>query len=379
MDQSFRVGKLLTKIPESWRILAILIISRLVVLLGTYFLIGSFKEWSTFKDFLLVFGRRWDGNSYTFLAKHWYVTQGSEAAFIVFPPLYPLVIKVFNLLTNNYVLAGVVASNLFFVLGGCIFYQLLKLDYSNSFSLKIILVIAFFPTAYFFSLAYPEALFFCLLSWSFLLIRKGQNIASFLAAALATLTRPFGIVIWPALALVIINSKKRLLPKLVMMTFIAASAVLIYLAINYGYYHDPLAFTKILNTNWQKHFTFPWIGIINSWKRGLFTPDWTDYKIHVGLVEAIVSTFAWILIPFGLWGKRKLKLPYLLFYSLGVIFFTSTDFILSAPRYLLSLPPFFIILTKGLTNKIALITWLTISTGLLFYYSTTIATGRWAF
>src|SRR3990167_2861771 len=99
MDQQIRLGKFL-------------IINRVLFFVTLFFLVASspaqkILSFESFRDFILTFGKRWDGNSYTFIADHWYVTSGPEKYFIVFPPLYPILIKIFTVITQNSVLAGI--------------------------------------------------------------------------------------------------------------------------------------------------------------------------------------------------------------------------------------------------------------------------------
>jgi hypothetical protein len=198
-----------------------------------------------------------------------------------------------------------------------------------------------------------------------------------MTAGLATLTRPFGILMWPALAIEAIKSKKMMrIP--ILITF-GVLFISIYLAINYFVYNDIFAFQKILRDHWQKSFAFPWQGIYQSWRVVVLSTKWDEYRIYIGLAEAIASTVAWIFVPLAFYKKLKIHLSWSVYYLLGVIFFTSTGFILSAPRYLLSLPPFFLILASILKWKIVRIAWIVISIALLFYLSGIAAKGQWAF
>jgi hypothetical protein len=362
---------------ESFRLVLYLILTRIILLLGTYFLVGNFKEWNNLGEFLTVYGKRWDGNSYTFLAQNWYVTEGPEKFFIVFPPLYPILIKIFNIFVNNFVLSGVILSNVFFVTALFFFYRLVERITDKNYALRALLLFSVFPTSFFFSVAYPESLFVLLVVLSFFFLEKENFFLSFIFAGLATITKPFGLVLWPALLLGVFLQKKRIFRNLILMIIFFFIFYGSYLFINYKIYGDFLTFKKFLMENWFKSFAFPWQGILNSWKRGIFTPEWSSYKIFVGYGEAIASTLAWILIPVAF--LRKVKLTYIIYYILGVVLFTSTGFILSAPRYLLSLPPFFIILSKIFKTKIAFSFWVIGLTILLFYLSVIFATGQWAF
>lgn len=376
MDKQIRLGKLLTN--TEILILAFALISRIVLFFGTYLVVvNRFPSLniSSFSQFINVYGKRWDGNSYTFIAQNGYITEGSERHFIVFPPLYPLTIKVLSLVLPNYVLSGVLISNLFFILSCLLFFKLVKKIYRKKTAVLATVLLAIFPTSYFFSIAYPESMFFFLATACFYLLEKKRYVASSLVAGLASITKPFGIILF----LIVIYRTLKDGPGFKKVLFVLNCLGIfpfIYLWLNYLVYGDFFAFQKSLADNWQKHFVPPWAGIIDSWKRGLLTAEWSEYKIMVGFAEAIASSTA---VVFSFLSIRKLRTEHFLYLLLGTLLFTSTGFILSAPRYLLSLPPFFIILTVLLRNKLLRTIWITISICLLLYLSSTIASGRWAF
>ena len=326
---------------------------------------------------IMHFAGNWDGSHYVYISQHGYVNLGDESNFIVFLPLYPAVISTIDLIVGNSLLGSILLSNISFVFAGVVFYKLLKQHYSEKFSFFVVFLMAIFPTSFFFSSSYPESLFILLFCLSFYLFDNNQTVLSSMTAGLATLTRPFGILMWPALTIEAIKSKKMIrIPILIIFSVLFVS---IYLAINYFVYNDIFAFQKILKDHWQKSFAFPWQGIYQSWRVAVLSTKWGEYRIYIGLAEAITSTVAWIFVPLSFYKKLKIRLSWAVYYLLGVIFFTSTGFILSAPRYLLSLPPFFLILASILKRKTLRIAWVVISMALLFYLTGIAVKGQWAF
>lgn len=373
MDKQIRLGKFL-------RLLIVyLILNRIFIILITYFLTSNSPIFTSFLDFLNTYSLRWDGNSYSFLALHGYVTIGSERTFIVFPPLYPLILALTNLLTNNVGLTGLIVSNIFFIWGSLILYKLLRLDYSESFSLWVIIFYSLFPTTFFFSITFPESLFLLLTVSSFYLIRKGKYWQSSLLAGLAIITKPFGILIWPVLLIEWYLSKNRNTRTFLPIILAGIFFPTVYLIINTYLFGQPLAFISFLNNNWQKHFSFFWVSILNSWRRGITTTELTNYKYLTGYGEAIASTLAWIFALLAIFLKPKIRISYIVYFLLGTLLFTSTGFILSAPRYLLSLPPFFIVLNIVLNKPWIKVIFLILSIGALFYLSYYFALGQWTF
>ena len=326
---------------------------------------------------VISFANQWDSPHYLYLAENWYTNIGDQANFIVFLPLYPFFIKVFSLGFFDYKIVSLFLSNLFFILGGLIFYKLLRLDYSEKFSVFVLVLLSVFPTSFFFSSTYPESLYLFLFSLSFYLVRKNYLTMSFATTSLLTLTRPFGILIW--LPLLIESLKKNKLSKILpIISFFCIFSILIYLLINYLVYGNFFAFQKILQNNWVKSFSFPWKGILNSWKIALGGRSWDEYKIFVGWAEALASTIAWLFIPLSFIKKFRIRTSYIIYYLMGVMMMTSTGFILSSPRYLLSLPPFFIILAKILKSKFLKIIWLMVSVTLFLLLSSNFSKGLWS-
>jgi Gpi18-like mannosyltransferase len=304
---------------------------------------------------------------------------GPEKNFLVFPPLYPTLIRILSYIGIDSTFAAAIISNIFFILGMLILYKLVKSEWNEKIASLTVILISIFPTTYFLSIAYPESLFIFLFALSFYLAKNKSYFWAALVGGFAACTRPFGLVIFSSLILFMLSDKKLNIKNVVLSGIIYTIPLLPYIWINYNLFGNPLAFSTFLEQNWQKSFDFPWNGIISSWKRGIYTNDSFSYKYFVGYAEAIASTIAWVFVVFGI-KKWKDKLPYLSYLFLGTLFFTSTGFILSAPRYLLSIPPFFILFAYILSkNKIIKFVWFGISLFLLVWFSFEFAQGRWAF
>ncbi|CAN5342422.1 hypothetical protein BH10PAT1_BH10PAT1_2000 [soil metagenome] len=327
------------------------------------------------------FVSRWDGHSYLFLAQNGYVTSGDNKYFIVFPPLYPSLIRLLNFVVNNFAISAFLISLTCFITGLFVFYKLLKLDFPKSKSIWIAICLLIFPSSYFFLTAYPESLFFLLISLTLYFARIGKFRNSAIFAALATLTRPFGILIWISLLIEWFLNKKRNYLDLILIFCLAAFSGILYLSLNYSLFGNSFAFEIFLKTHWQKSFSFPWVGIINSWQRGITTPNSnSEYKYIVGFMEAIASTIPYLFILINiLFKKFRMRSSYLIYFILGTLLMTSTSFLLSTPRYLLSLPPFFITLGTLTNNKILKIIWGIISLSLLIYFAHLYILGHWVF
>jgi Gpi18-like mannosyltransferase len=318
---------------------------------------------------------RWDASHYLYLAEHWYTASGDAANFIVFFPLYPLILKPIIFIFGNAALSGIVSSIFLFLLGSYFFYKLVAVDYSEKIAAGATMTLAIFPTSYFFNAPYTESLFLLIFSIAMYAARKERWIFAGIFAGLATVTRPFGFLILPAIFIEWFMTKKRNLKYLPIMFIPTIVAGISYLYLNNATFGNFFEFQKILAINWQKQFVSPVTGIIESWQRA-FAGGLTNYAIMVGWAEALTITISWILIPFAF---KYLRRSWAVFYILSIFLFSSTSFILSTPRYLLSIPPIFVLIALIQKNYLFKTIWRFTSVALLFCLAILFARGQWAF
>ena len=151
---------------------------------------------------------RWDSDWYLLIAQEGYSDSPSSTP--AFFPLYPgLVAALGRLLAGHYVLAGVLLSlaacAAAFVLLHRLALQLLDADGAR----RAVLYLAVFPTALFLGAVYSESLYLALALGAFLLAERGRFLGAGAVAGLAMLTRPVGIALLPALAVLAWRSSDR--------------------------------------------------------------------------------------------------------------------------------------------------------------------------
>jgi Mannosyltransferase (PIG-V) len=155
--------------------------------------------------YLLQPWRNWDG--------HWYaiaVLQGYHyhQAITAFFPLYPVLLWVGNWLLDGQIeLAGVIISNVAFLVALFLLYQLLIIDFRRDVVRRALLYLALFPTAFYFSAVYSESLFLLLSVGCLLAARRDRWWIAGAFGFLAALTRSHGILL--ALPLVIMFVKQQ--------------------------------------------------------------------------------------------------------------------------------------------------------------------------
>jgi hypothetical protein len=111
----------------------------------------------------------------------------------------------------------------------------------------------------------------------------------------------------------------------------------IYLSINYRVTGDPFAFSKIMEVNWYKKFKMPWAGIHDVWMR---VPN---FNLTEGWFEFVFIVFSFVCV---VWCWMKLRPSYAAWMTLNWLLINSTSYVVSVPRYCLTLFPIFIILAR---------------------------------
>ena len=158
---------------------------------------GSREQWGPlsplgFLDYVFIRNFRYfDSHWFTEIAAHGYTVKSTA-----FFPLYPLVIRgVSELLHVSPLAAGVLISNVAFFFGLYFFLRLARLDLDRTGAVRTLFLLALFPTAFFFSSAYTEALFLLLAALALYSMRARRWGRAGGYSALAAITRNTGIAL----------------------------------------------------------------------------------------------------------------------------------------------------------------------------------------
>ena len=207
---------------------------------------------------------RFDALWFLRIADSGYRLGDGSAAFF---PLYPLTIRAVSvLLLGRPFAASVLVSNAAFLGALVMTYLLTVLELDERRARTTVVLLAFFPTSYFFLMPYSESLFLLLTVSAFWGARRGRWFLAGTCGALAALTRSVGIVLAPALAFEALHRRTegrgRAWPGLA-----AAAATGLGTLAYLGWWRartgDLLApFSK--QENWQREFSWPWISLWNG-------------------------------------------------------------------------------------------------------------------
>jgi hypothetical protein len=297
---------------------------------------------------------RWDSEWYLLIAEEGYDVGDrlsglgvayERSAAAGFLPLYPILIRSLRPLFGA-VAAGVLISNL------CLFVSLMLLDrlvrlevdgeMGATAGIAACAALLLHPSSLFLSAVYAESLFLALSLAAFLGARSGRFSRAGICGALATLTRPFGILLvfplvwewwaWRGGADDASSRRRRSLDGLWLLMLPAAiSCFLFFSRFVFG---DPLA---LLNRQerWRGGLSGPWRAFVRWWESGP-----SAHGAHGSTVELVIAV---VCLAMFVVMARRLRLSYTLYTGAALILALGST-LWSFSRLTLALFPFFLLI-----------------------------------
>ena len=304
---------------------------------------------------------RWDSVWFLRIAEHGYnAATGAASAFY---PLYPATVAVLGrAFFGHYVLAGIVISLAASFCAFLLLYELAEERLGADGARRAVLYLALFPFALFFQAVYSESLYLLLTVAAFVLAERRRYPAAGAVAGLALLTRPTGIALLPALALLAWRERDRVraLAWLALAPLMFAAYPL-YLWQADG---DPWAFLRAQRL-WSRHLSPAgplggiWDGLRAGWARieqlasGSHTHVyWTAVRdtdpIRAATLNLECLAFLVLFVVLTVIAWRRFGAPYGLFAALSLAIPLSVPSerwpLLSMPRFGLTIFPLFLAL-----------------------------------
>jgi hypothetical protein len=379
---------LIQKIPRSVKIIILIFVLAKLLIFGLgYIAYASSPEQpqpSTLTILTHQFARPLapqDGPHYFDIAKNWYIGNPNIDAsnFIVFFPLYPILIRAItlNLSYNSLSASALIISNVCSLIALIFLYKLAKLDFDDSVALKAVLFLSIFPTAYFLSAPYTEGLFFALVISSLYFARLSKWPMAGILGFLAALTRLGGLLMLPVLLVEYLHQKGwkwRRIGLSSLWTFLTAAGFLIYLNINNHVWGNPFKFMEVQQVHWFNTLD-PLTGLSRTW--GWATSSAFPENLILGYAPLVFGIFGLLMLIFGY--LRKLRPSYLIYMLLSWMLALSTSMWISVPRYVMAMFPMFILLgtltrSKAVNSAVA-----ALFVGALSYFTFLFALGYFVF
>ncbi|HEX2194307.1 MAG TPA: glycosyltransferase family 39 protein [Candidatus Limnocylindria bacterium] len=347
--------------------------------------IGALETWNRwdaphYLD-LVVFGYRAVDDG-TLIGPDGYrsVYPGDLPLYIVFYPLFPWLATAVNAVVGDPLVSAFVVSSVASLFVAPLMYRLVREDEDVGVALRAAWFLLIFPTAYFLHIGYTESLFMALVLGSFLAGRTRHWWIAGLLGGLAALTRINGLVLLPALAAEAFTQwyeqprgQRRL-----RMEWLAIGLVgvgfLAYIGLNLAIYGEPFTFLRVQREHWFKELAPPWeaISAAVGWLRS-DDPDTVFIHGSMELAFVVIGLLAVLISAF------RLRPSYFAWTAGNWLLFTSTSFLLSMPRYTLTLFPVMVLLALP-TRRVWLLAALSaVSLAAFVYFAIRFATGSWAF
>jgi hypothetical protein len=267
------------------------------------------------------------------------VDDGSAAFF----PLFPLAIRAVSFLLGGHPFgASILVSNAALLGALVVTYVLTESEFDERRARTTVVLLAFFPTAFFFVMPYSESLFLLLAVASFLGARTGRWGVAGTAGALAALTRSVGLVLAPALAVEALHRRAEgrgpAWPGLLAAgaTWLGTLAYLAWWGIRAGDWLVPITRQE----NWERIVSWPWMTLwegtrfafryVGNTNGGYWLIDWL---IFVPMLAASVWALLRYRPSYGVYLLGSLLIP--------LTFVFEDRPLMSMPRFLLPLFPAF--------------------------------------
>jgi Gpi18-like mannosyltransferase len=262
----------------------------------------------------------WDGEHYRNIINKGYtynadlVYKGyayisSQQYNIAFFPIYPLVVKSLMLIGIPFDIAGTIISNIVFLLMLLIFYPWISRMHGKSIARWTTAVMAWFPMSLFCSVTYTESFFLLLTVSTLICFESRQYVRASFFGALATATRPPGIVLIPALLLFTWVERRPLIAYL--SVIVMAGGLIAFSLFCWREFNEPFAFL-LAQSGWPQP---SWTGLLKD----IFSPVLeVELQSYVYVITIAFLVINGLLYCFSSWGYMMsviIVFPFVTYYT----------------------------------------------------------------
>lgn len=285
----------------------------------------------------------WDGRHYLGIAEFGYKEKFQYAFF----PLYPILIRVVNYIIHSYFISALLISFMSIFLSLHLLYKFIYLIFDKKIAEKVILYLLFFPTSFYFLIAYSESLFFFLTIAVFYLSLKNRFFWATIFASLAGATRLAGLAV--ILGFLFDVWSREGFNKKNWFVFFSFLGFLIYCWFLFKNTGNPLYFV-IAEQHWLRSLATPDTGFLETF-RNIARPGFINNNFNA-VFDLLFAIFGLGII---LRSFRFLPLSYSLFALTSITLPLFTPSLSSIPRFLLPIFPIFIVLALIKNERILLL------------------------
>jgi hypothetical protein len=259
---------------------------------------------------------RWDAGWYSMIVERGYSFQRGGWSDAAFFPLFPYATTAVAAVVGNHWVAGLLVSNLATLGALVVLLRIARPMLGADGAERAAIYLLAFPASFFLSAYYSEGLFLLTTAAAFHDYLKGRYVRCGLWGLLASMTRPTGIALMPAMAAgVLWNSwQGRTRPRAAMLGLLLIPVgLLLFMLILYVKVGDPLAFVAAHGA-WGRSSAPPHRAVVAA----LSAMDWSlprDLVRTITFLDA-ASALLFLALPLLLFGRCDPALP---IYSLLLI------------------------------------------------------------
>jgi len=304
------------------------------------------KDYQAFKDNWFWDGwARWDAGWYKRIVDRGYYFEGGQSN-VAFFPLYPLVTKAVAKVVRNPWAAGLLVSNASLLLALFFLNGIARMYFDQEGAQRSLVYLLVFPTSFFFSAYYSEALFLLTTATSFYFYLKARYFWCGLFGLLATMTRPTGVALFIAFLLGYLWNKRARPSQMnarILWILLIPCGLLVFMAILWAQVGDPMAFVKG-QEGWGRSFTFPLRTLLDEYAH-------IDFSFprdlgNTDILMSLITSLLFLVLPLLLLGRCDVSL--ILYSLLLVLMPLSTGRVLSMMRFeVVAFPAFFALALLG--------------------------------
>ncbi len=366
----------LTLRRREWRTISIVVsIKALLFLFGVQSFQVLQNQRVTGRRGWLEIWNRWDSLNYQKLAEFGYSATGELQPLLVFYPLYPWTVRLFAFVTRDYLVSAFIVSTIASLVTAVLLQRLVELDHSKELAQRAVWFLFIFPTSYFLHIGYTESLFMMLALGCVFAARRQRWLLAALLGALTCMTRANGLVLLPVLAAEAFHQYWTTRRWRWEWLYIALVGLGFggYLLLNQYVTGNPLAFTSVMRQFFSKSLSPPWVGIDNA--IGSLSRDASEAEM-IGMQE-VLFIFLGLVCTIVSW--KKLRPAYSVWMTGNWLLFVCTSFVLSVPRYTLTMFPIYILFSMLAARRVWLAVITVWSVLYLSFFASQFVWGHWAF
>jgi len=291
-----------------------------------------------------------DSQHYLNIAQNGYVNTGDDRLLIVFFPLYPLLIRGVHFIIDNYLVSGLVVSNLCWVFAAYLLYELALMDTDKKGALRALKYLCILPASFLFSAPLSDSLFLLLSVACVYAVRKNLYPVAGIIGFLAAFTRMPGVLLFAPACFELVgtiikerplrgrNNRWRLgMTGNALSLLLIPAGLLLYLYINYRVTGSATMFLTYQRENWHQQLGW-FFGAMATQVSSATVSFASDVTMRWGLwIPNILYLFGSLGIVIA--AQNKLRASNVAYFIAYYAVCMGATWLLSAPRYLTAAYP----------------------------------------